>query len=109
MIIEVQPTTAIPPAGLLDKRSYSKRSNFIPSEYTRKKTRSSKQASQSSHERKSERTLVKKKKDTPAEKVPEFTMTEQRAIEDDDEHNANKSCLSSNQLPPRTIAEEDED
>lgn len=36
-------------------------------------------------------------------------MTDHRAIEEDDELHANKSCLSSNQLPPRTIAEEDED
>lgn len=53
--------------------------------------------------------MVKKKKDTPIEKVPTFIMTEQRANEEEDEHHANKSCLSSNQLPPRTIAEEDED
>jgi len=55
--------------------------------------------------------LVKKglKKDTVI--VTGLAMTEAKLKEDHEEDfNGNKSCISSsNQLPPRTIAEEDED
>jgi hypothetical protein len=87
MMIEVAPSTSLPHAGLLEKRTYSKRNSYIATDYTRKKTRSSKNTSQSSTDRKSEKTLVKKtmKKDTPMEKDPGFSMTEQKISEDQED------------------------
>jgi hypothetical protein len=98
MMIEVAPTTNIPLAGLLEKRTYSKRNSYVANDYNRKKTRSSKNDSESPSERKSEKTLVKRyhKKDTSIEKVPANTMTEQRKKEDyEEELQVNKSCISS--------------
>lgn len=94
---------------MLEKRNFSKRSN-LANDY-KLKTRQSK-PSIPSNDLKSEKSLVKRtKKDTHLEELERMIRTDKRQDEEfEEEQPAVKSCMSSsNQLPPRTIAEEDED